>query len=142
MSITNVVPYFRTVMNSLGHREWTDAFNDDDIPRTVLDRSYHIELGALANDKQNQDLIEVVQSVAVKLYVKGFRNTADGRDKSAQYMDAIIKKALEDDRRAQSYAGVKNVRLVGGDIGELSTDNDNAMRVTINFNCHLIMANS
>lgn len=142
MSLTKVIPYFRTVMDTLGHKEWKDALADDNIPSTVLDRSYHILMGDASNIKQNQDAIEVNQPIAVKLFVKGYRQTADGRDRAITYQEAIIKKALEDARRCQTYEGIKNVIFQNGGITELSSDNDNTMRVTLNFNCIVIMANA
>lgn len=141
MSLTSVLPYFRSVMTTaLQHKEWKDAFSDDNIPSTIIDRSYHILLGDTSNIKQNQDLIEVNQPVAVKLYIKGFRDTSDGRDRAVQYQEAAIKETLETDRRAAAYTGIKNVTYVGGGLTELSADNDNLIRITLNFNCHVIMA--
>ena len=141
MSLTSVLPYFRSVMTTaLNHREWKDAFSDDNIPSTIIDRSYHLLLGESSNIKQNQDLIEVLQPVSVKLYIKGFRDTSEGRDRAVQYQEAAIKEALETDRRGAAYTGIKNVLYQGGGLTELSTDNDNLIRITLNFNCHVIMA--
>lgn len=141
MSLTSVLPYFRSVMTtSLNHKEWKEAFADDNIPSTIIDRSYHLLLGDTSNIKQNQDLIEITQPVSVKLYVKGYRNTSDGRDRAVEYQEAIIKEALETDRRATTYSGIKNVIYQGGGLTELAVDNDNLIRVTLNFNCHVIMA--
>jgi hypothetical protein len=142
MSLTNVVPYFQGVMNSLGHKEWRDALADDNIPRTLIDRSYHLQLGEASTIKQNQDLIEIMQPVVVKLYVKGYRSTWEGRDKALQFEEAIIRTALSEARRHQAYVGIRNVLFLSGSVAELSTDNDNTMRVTINFNCYLIMASA
>src|SRR5690606_922977 len=116
------------------------AFSDDNIPSTIIDRSYHLLLGESSNIKQNQDLIEVLQPVSVKLYIKGFRDTSEGRDRAVQYQEAAIKEALETDRRGAAYTGIKNVLYQGGGLTELSTDNDNLIRITLNFNCHVIMA--
>lgn len=140
MSLTSVVPYFRTAMNSLNHTEWKDAFSDDNIPSTLMDRAYHILVSETNNIKQNQDLIELEQAVSVKLYVKGYRTTSDGRDRAITYQENVIKEILETDRRAASYSGIKNVKYTGGGLTELSQDNDNLIRITLNFNCHVIMA--
>jgi hypothetical protein len=135
-----VLPYFRTAINTLNHTEWKDAFSDDNIPSTLIDRSYHLLLTDSSTIKQNQDLIEINQPISVKLYVKGYRNTSDGRDRAIGYQEALIKEILETDRRAASYSGIKNVLYLGGGLEELSQDNDNLIRVTLNFNCYVIMA--
>ncbi len=140
MSLTKVVPYFRTVMTTLGHKEWKDALDDTNIPSTVLDRSFHIMVGDSTPIKQNQDLIEINQAMSISLFVKGYRDTATGRDQALTYQEAIIRKALEDARRATTYDGVKNVKYAGGNISELSDTNNNVMRLTMNFNCFVIMA--
>ncbi len=129
-------------MKALNHNEWTDALNDENIPSTIIDRSYHLLLGDASNIKQNQDLIEINQPISVKLYIKGYRDTADGRNRAIVHQEAIVKKALEDARRCQTYDGIKNVTFQGGGINELSADNDNTMRVTMNFNCIVLMANA
>lgn len=142
MSLSNVLPYFRSVMNSLNHSEWKDALSDDNIPSNLLDRAYHLLLEDASPIKQNQDVIEINQPISVKLYVKGFRTTSDGRDRAVLFQEGVIKKALEDARRCTTYVGIKNVLFVGGGIRELSSDNDNIMRVTLNFNCIVMMANA
>lgn len=129
-------------MTALGHQEWKDAFADDNIPSNLMNRAFHILLTDNSNVKQNQTVIEINQPVAVKLYVKGYRNTADRRDQAMVYQEAAIKKALEDDRRCQTYAGIKNVIYQGGGLTELSADDDNVIRVTMNFNCIVMMANA
>lgn len=144
MSQASVIPYFREVMTSLNHKEWKDAFSDDNIPSTIVDRSYHLLLGSGSAIKQNQEVIEINQPVSLKLYVKGYRDTADGRDRAITFMESIIKKALETDRRAAgTYAsGIKNVLLLSSDLDELDVSNDNIIRVTLNFNCIVMLANS
>jgi len=125
---------------SLGHTEWKDAFADDNIPSTLINRAYHLLLGESTKLKQNQDLIEVNQQVSVKLYVKGYRDTNERRTKAIEYLEAAIKETLETDRRAAAYNGIKNVTYVSGGLSEYSVDNDNLIRITMNFNCHVIMA--
>ncbi len=144
MSLANVIPYFRSVMTTLNHQEWRDALADDNIPKTLLDRAFHMRLGEATTIKQNQEVIEITQPIAIQLFVKGYRNTADGRDRAVGYQDAIVKKALETDRRCANatYTGIKNVQFQSTAINELSNDNDNVMKVTLNFNCIVMVANT
>ncbi len=140
MSLTKVVPYFRTVMTTLGHKEWKDALDDTNIPSTILNRAFHIMPTEASSLKQNQDAIEIEQAVAVKLYVKGFSNTAAGRDLAMQYQEDVIRSALTDSTRAQLYPGLKNVKFSGSNLTELSANNNDVIRVTMNFKCFIIMA--
>lgn len=141
MSLTNVKPYFRTVLKELGHREWKDAFNDENIPGTVLNRSYHLKLGDSSPiGTQDSNLIKISQPITIKLYVKGYRNVNEGVDTAVEYAEAIIKKALGDVRRSTSYTGIMNVTFGGKTQNELSTDNDNVIKVELNFNCVVLLA--
>ncbi len=140
MSLQAPIAYFRTILNSLGHKEWKDAFSDDNIPSTVLDRMYHLLLGEASSIKQNQDMIELTAPMAIKLYVKGYKDPVDGRDKAAAYFDNILKNALAADNRVTQTNGIKNITFVGGGLSELDVDNDNIIKVTMNFNCFITMA--
>lgn len=130
-------------MKSLDHKEWKDALSDDNIPSTIQDRCYHLLLGQASNIKQSHTAIEIMQPVSIKLYVKGYRDTNEGRDKAVTYQDAVIKRALVESRRnGSSYPGVKNVIFVDSAIEQMSSDNDNVFRVTMNFSCYLTMASA
>ncbi len=139
MSMSAPVSYFRSVMNNLGFKEWPDAFADDNIPATLIDRQYHLQLSDAANLKQNQDIIDFSCPIAVKFFIKGFRTTAEGRDKATAYFDNVLKASLLASTRCTQTNGIKNVIFDGGNIATIG-DNDNLVKVTMNFNCILMLA--
>ncbi len=144
MSLSQVLTYGRTAMIALQHTEWKDALPTgsevDNVPSTKLDRAFHIRLGACGPTRQNQTLIELNAPLEVILFVKGYKDTAAGRDRAAGYLTEIITTFLQNDRRIASVASIKNVLFVSGDIKELSSDNDNAFMVVCNFNFQLGLA--
>lgn len=138
---SQVLPYFRAVMKALGHTEWKDPLNDENIPDTIINRAYHLRLGDASSIKQNQTAIEVNQPIQVRLFVKGYKASNETRDRAVEFMDAIVQRSLNEARRnASTYTGIKNVSLVNSLVDELAQSNDNTMRVTVNFNVYLIMA--
>lgn len=138
--LTKVLPYFRAVMNDLGHKEWRDAIPDDNIPNTIIHRSYHLLIATVGSARQNQSLIEMECPIGVTLIVKGYKDTSSGMDLAVTYEEEILKKALENFRRAATYDGIKNVKFVSGEIKELNKQTDNIFRITMIFNCSVATA--
>lgn len=137
MSLASVIPYFQTVMNELGHTEWTDAFNFENIPSTVIDRAYHLTLESGTGIKQNQNDIETQQPISVRLFVKGFRDPAEGRDRAVGYVEDVIQKALSASRRLTG--GLKNVQLQNMSYQAFGDTNDNIVMATLNFNTLVLL---
>ncbi len=135
MSITNVIPYFRSILKGLGHKEWEDAFNNDNIPSTILNNAFHLRLGDGTPIKQNMHLIEMEQPIKVSLFLKGYLKPALGRDNAVKACEAVMKKALNAETRTSEFVGIKNVLFSGFRVGELAIENDNVIRAEIDFNC-------
>jgi hypothetical protein len=140
MSLAAPVTYFRTVMNALSHKEHKDAFNDENIPSTALHRSYHLYLEQASIVNQNQSVIEVLQPIRVRLFVKGYRDPWTGRETALGYADSILKSALAPTRRHTQTSGIKNVTFISGQPTELSIDNDNVIQMELNFNCLVLLS--
>lgn len=139
MSLEQVRPYFRTVMNNLGYTEWTDGFNWQNIPSTVVDGSYHMELLEASGLKQNQNDIEIEQPIVVRLFVKGFRDPAAGIDLSMEKLVGIIKEALKSSQRTLGTY-LKNVKFVSASPEPFGESNDNMVMMRMQFDTLVILA--
>jgi hypothetical protein len=135
--VTAIRPYFRTHMNALEYREWKDALNFENIPSTLLDRSYHIETisgsRAGAYDQAKQDML---QDCRIRVFLKGFRTPADAVDDAMVRYDAILARVLDPTRRLGTE--LKNIYLQSMAISPLNATNDNSVILELNFTC-LIM---
>ncbi len=138
MSLAKVLPYFREVFKEQGHKEWTDAFNFEAIPSTIIDGSFHMELAPLDNLQQNQSAIEFEQKVTIRLFVKGFRENNVGRDKAIGLAETIIKQSLKSSRRLNA-GGIKNVKLGTLSFEPFGESNDNIILARMEFVTFVIL---
>lgn len=136
--ITAIRPYFRARLNALGFREWKDGFNFENIPSTILDKSFHIEVpsGARLNafDMTSND---ITQDVVVRVFFKGFRNPADAIDTAMLRYEQILESVLASENRIG--VDIKNVYFSSMQILPLSDSNDNAVILEISFSCLIII---
>ncbi len=132
MSITKILPYFRTRLNSLGFKEWTDALNFENIPDTILDGSYHLDFGSTNTNQNNQVDIDLGQTITVRLFCKGYRNTSETRDKLIANAENVFCDII-DPRNATIGPAVKDVGFTSMDIIALDDSNNNTMYAEMLF---------
>ena len=137
MSLTNLRPYLRSVMNSLGYSEWTDGFNWENIPSTIIDGTYHLEVQENSSAKQNQYDIEIEIPVVIRLFTKGFRDPASGIDDMISKIEGIIKEACKPTASLGSLVSCKFRTMA---VEPFIVSNDNLIMGRIEFSNILILA--
>jgi hypothetical protein len=140
MSLMNAKTYFRARMNSLGYREWTDGFNIDNIPSTLFDRAYHIEMTGASGGPHNNQSILMEPSFLVRAFLKGFRNPASKIDEATVRAQSIIEDCIKASLRLDEPK-VWNVNFDNLDIRPLET-NDNAIIIELGFRCRVYADNT
>jgi len=139
MSFDAVRPYFRARAESLDYDEWKDGFNFNNIPATQLDRSFHLgPVGADAVDLNQQDQTMIAQ-ITVRLFFKGFRNSAQAIDAAASSTSAFIKDALCPANRLTIGDDITNMRVLAVDVVPLDDSNDNAARADMLFGADVVL---
>lgn len=133
MSLTSVLSYFRTRLNGLGHTEWTDAFNFENIPETIIDRSYHLDFNPTSLNSINQNHIDLTQSVTVRLFVKGYSDPSAGRDRLISLAQGVICDIINPTNSTVGPA-VKGADFSTMNIVPVAESNDNTMFAEIEFN--------
>ena len=131
MSFTSVRPYFRTRMNSLGHKEWTDGFNFENIPESIQNRTYHIDANSSSGNSQNQTVLDASMNVTIRLYILGYRDPADGIDQAMSFAQAAICDIVNPTNA--NGTDIKDVQYSSKTIRPRSEDNDNTIVVEMNF---------
>lgn len=132
-----VRPFFRTQMTGLGFKEWKDGFNFENIPSTLLDKSYHIEnpsgdrVGSYDQRSQNFE-----QVVLIRVFFKGYRYPADAIDNAQAQLDNIVDQVL--DPRIRIGVKIKNVYLNSWQTLQLAKSNDNGAILEMEFRVLLI----
>lgn len=137
MSATALKPYFQLHLNALGLREWKDAFNWENNPSTILNKSYHLEFPRGYRDgSYDMSTSDIRLEVVVRVFLKGYRNPADAVQEALSYWDRITARVLKSEFRNGEV--IKNVYYDSHQINPLSNSNDNVAVLEITFSC-LIM---
>lgn len=129
--------YARGRLRPLGYTEWEDALNFENIPRTRLDRAFHLgSMNATTLQLNNDNSYDRV-TFELSLFYKGFRSTGESMDRVQGFMDDVYKSFMEPKNRF-TQRNVKNLSLQNSFIDPLPT-NDNFFRAVMNFNFDVIV---
>lgn len=130
MTLDLVRPYFRARANEQsGWSEWTDGFNVDNIPSSVLDKRYHIGVPSVPPSLIEQRDVTASATIDVVVFFKGYRNPASCIDTAVSQTQAFMKSCL----KASNRCTFINVKLNGLDFEALNADNDNHVKATVSF---------
>ena len=138
MSLTAVKPYFKSRCSAVGLSLHPEPFDTNDIPSSILDKSFQVGFTDGSGTKLNQNDQEIDIPVRVIFYVKGYRNIDDGQDRAIEKLEQLIKEIEKPENRLGGL--LKNVVLSGFLIEPISNDNDNAIRTILNFTVKTILA--
>src|ERR1700754_4025658 len=90
-SLSQIKPYFRTQLDALEYHEHKDGFFRNNIPETVLDKSYHLLVGPVVGGPVSHTHQTTDTEVSVALYLRGYRSSEEAIDQALLAMDTIIK---------------------------------------------------
>lgn len=138
MSLSTVRGYFRTKMDALVYQEWTDGFNFDNIPSTLLNKAYHIQSGTITGLRNNQNDQETSQIVTIRSFYKGFRDPASAIDTAVSETELIIKAMCAPTSRLAT-TGLTNVIFQDATLEPNSLSNDNIVKATLQFSVFVII---
>jgi hypothetical protein len=139
MTLGGVRGFFRTRLDGLGYNEWTDGFNIENIPSTVLDKSYHLAVGPIRSGPANQMHHVFDYPIVVSLFFKGFRDPSSAIDSSLDSAQDVLNDILDPAQRLQTN-GLKDIRPNGILVRPLAGSNDNTVVVEISFNVVMLYA--
>lgn len=137
MSLTSVRSYFRGRLDSLGYKEWTDGFEFDDVPETVLDQTYHITTGTISTNSVSHTINDLAYPVTIRLYLKGFRDPAQAIDDSITEGERIINDVTS--VANSNGQGIKEVRFSSMEPTPKDVANDNIVLLVMTFDARVIL---
>lgn len=142
MTIGGVRGFFRTQLNALKLKEWVDGFNIENIPSTVLNNSYHLDVGRITVGTPmggNGFVYEFNYPVTLKVFSKGFKNPGLAIDAALDNAQDILADILQPGvRLALANQGLKDIRPSGITTQPLQISNDNAVILVMGFNAILV----
>lgn len=135
MNISDLRTYFinRIQAEDSDFREHTDGFNRDNIPSTLLNKTFHIEFGNFSGEGLVDQVTKDVQEVNVFLYFKGFRDPKATIDTGMDTGNNIRLGAIKFENIAASLIPeMKKVILNSMSPSPIDT-NDNSIIITLSF---------
>lgn len=141
MSFSTIKPFFEARMVAVDPelKEWCDAFNIDNIPATILDKSWHIRFDPFSySTGAAQVCLPFECPITISVFFKGYRNPREAVDMALIFADAIVKECTKPVQRL-NQPSIKNVLPNNVSIRELSDSNDNAAVLEIQFLCNVIL---
>lgn len=130
MSLTNIRTYFRERFDGLSYLEHEDGFNRQNIPQTILNKSYHILVESVTGGPINQLDQRTSSGVLISVFFKGYRNVNEAIDDAISNVEIIIKDVC---KIANRTSMLLNVVFEGCDFLPLSDTNDNSVLVEMRF---------
>lgn len=141
MSFKTIRPYFQERMSAVDKefKEWEDAFNIDNIPATILDKSWHLRFQPFSyNTGGAHTCLSFECPITLSVFVKGYRNPVEAVDMALIFADAILKECTKPVQRL-NQPKIKNVLPNNVSVRELSDSNDNAAVLEIQFICEVMI---
>ncbi len=140
MSLSQVRTYFQTIIAAVDsdYREWVDAFNVENIPSSVFNKSRHYEIDQVSSGPLNDRAIVDDMSVNIRLFYSGFRDVATALATAIDGAHNFRTSAVSPSN-AMSGTNIKNV-VCNSIRPEPLESNDNKIKVTMNFTVELAFA--
>lgn len=137
MSASSIRPYFAARLEALGFKEWRDGFTFENIPETILDRSFHVYLETISGGPINHTHQDITGLVVVRVFFRGYRDVTLAIDESISSTEAIVKEVCKVSNRTS--AGLLNVVFDGVDYEPLTSQNDNSVLTTMRFQAQVVL---
>lgn len=131
MSLTNIKTLFRTRLEGQSFEEWQDAFNFENIPNSIVDKAFHIQIGGVTGDFLNGENQSLVTDVIIRMFFKGFRSPAEGIDTAIEDGENVILDIC--DPTVRLGTNIKNVKFLDMSLEPFEDTNDNLILVTQNY---------
>lgn len=136
MSLSNVRGYFIARLDGLGFTEWRDGFFQENIPETILDKSFHVFLESVGGGPINHTHQDTVSSVIVRVFFRGYRDVTEAIDEAISGLETIVKDVCKVSNRTEELL---NVVFDGADFEPLNVANDNSVLLTIRFGASVVI---
>ena len=136
MSLSQVRTYFNQeiIKVSPDRSEWRDAFNIENVPRTLLNKRYHIDTTSVASSPQSDHHVEDNFAVTVTIWKQGFNEVATALDELLDEAHCI-RMQLINPRNVNDFAGdIDRVDSVSIEPTAFDDSNDNIVQMDMIFN--------
>ena len=121
-----MINYLKDILKNNGYREWEDALNFENIPNSLLDKSYHLEIG----QGRGQKIHEILHNIRIRLFYKGYKNPASATNLAYDEMEKLATLIIAG---RISHAKIKNIVFNNYQIEKQDKTNDNNVMLMLDF---------
>ena len=137
--MTGVRPYFQSIMKDLGFDEWRKSLEPDNIPKSLIKKVYHLQIGSIQGLSQNQQALDMSVSVTVSFLVSGGRDEMSGIEDAERVALGIIREAVSVSKKILAE-GIVNVEFQSQTNEAISGRNDNLVLSRLTFSARVIIS--
>lgn len=114
MVFSKVKNIVKDEMISLGFSWWSDSFNFENVPSTLIDKSFHIDLdGEVRQEEKDPRGSVFALPYKISFVIKGFRDVDQGHSLALDSGEKIIKHFLSSQNELKEK-GIININLDQG----------------------------
>lgn len=124
----------RVLEENSDFKEWPDAFNSENIPSTLIDKSFHITYDSISLVDDQGCFFFDDASMNVQLFFKGYRDPQTALDFAVNTAHNIRRRAVNPNKANEL---IKRVDALSLDVEPIDT-NDNAIIINLNFNIRFV----
>ena len=141
MSLSKIRAYFNNQIKAVDSdfKPHNDAFNDENLPATSIDKSYHLTY-EISSSALGQQMVEQVIGVSIKFYFKGYLDTIVMFDDAMNLVNTISNNAMSKDA-IYAFRSTDNYPLQLVEMLSMTPEqfdkNDNSMTVDVEFNANI-----
>ena len=123
MSWDQVYSYFSSKLESIGCTEWDISFDEENIPSTLIDKSFTQSVVSITGIETTNQSIETVISHQVRIYYKGFRTPRDAEKESLAKAEEAVTACVSHLAQTGVFKGVYFTDLSLEPLSDVSNDN-------------------
>jgi hypothetical protein len=132
MSLETARAYFSTIAEGLSYKKHYDGFAINNVPKSSLNKSYHVEAFVFNGISHNQTDLRMEATCVVRLFFKGGRDVDSTISDATIAGDAYLNAALSSENRL-TQTKIKNVILSTMTIEPYAESNDNYVVCRMDF---------
>ena len=124
----------RVLEEDSNFKQWGDAFNRDNIPRSIFDRAYFIQYENPSNNDTENCYVDDNVTATLELFLKGYRSPQEALDNA---MDKAYRIKLRSSNPTHWTDLIKHV-VVESVVPSPVDSNDNSIIITLEYTLRLI----
>jgi hypothetical protein len=137
MSWENVFSYFSQKLESVGCSEWVVPFDEENIPSSLIDKSFIQSVVNITGDNMTNQALETIISHEVRIFYKGFRDPRNAEKEALAKASEAVKACVSHVAQGGDFKGVYFTDL---SLEPLSDDiNDNVVVAIIRFDVRMFL---